>query len=160
VRPRRSAARAILQDAREQRLARALGQLEHLLEAFRAAEVRVGNLADAEIRDEVEEQTEVPCIRLRLQRGEIVQVATIHRQDPVESFEVLARNLPGPQARQVIAAPAPVQDRPIVGRLSHVPIADARRFDYEAIVHAGAHRVRAEHRLRRRRTADVAHANK
>ena len=75
-----------IENAGEQRLARTLGQFEHRLEALRAAEIRIGHLAPAQFRREVEEQAEVTGVRRPTKRHQIAKVSKIQRQDPVEAL--------------------------------------------------------------------------
>ena len=98
-------------------------EVEHLLEAFRAAVVRVGHVAVAR---------EEPDLRLMRRSGHALQraqVSPIHRQDHVEFVEVMPTHLPRTLRAQVVAAPAGMVLGALVGRLADVPVAQAGRFD-------------------------------
>jgi hypothetical protein len=82
-------------NVREQRRARALGELEHRFEAVGAAEVGIGHFAKSEFGDEIEQQPEAARVIRRLQCAQIAQIAQIHRQDVVEPREVVDDDLPG-----------------------------------------------------------------
>src|SRR5215469_6784079 len=92
-------------------VARGLDQVEHALEAVRAAFVRIGDIANAELRREIEKQPQVTLVRARSQCVERGQVAAVHRENPVEALEVVGRDLPRATSAEVIAAHASVLDR-------------------------------------------------
>ena len=90
---------------------------------------------------------------------QVAQVVQVHREYPVESREVIEVHLPRAQGRQVVTALSGVRNRATVRRLAGVPIADTGRVDEQLVLQSGECRVPAEHGFRRRRAADVAHAN-
>src|SRR6185437_17062709 len=78
-----------LDDTREKRCARSLGELEHLLETVGAAEIGIGHLAHAEFRRKVQKEAEMaPEIR-GAQQAQVAQIAPVHCEYPFETREIL-----------------------------------------------------------------------
>jgi len=118
---------------RNEPLARGLDQVEHALEALRAAFIRIGDIANAELRREIEEQPQVTPVRARSQCVEREQVAAVHRENPVEALEVVGRDLPRAASAEIIATRASVLDRAHIRRLADLVVAGAGRVDQPAI---------------------------
>ena len=83
------------EQVRDQRIAGLLDQVENALEVRAAAVVRIGHVLQPQMRREIEEQAEVVARLGRSKRPELAEIAAIHREDPVEACEVLARDLAG-----------------------------------------------------------------
>src|SRR4029079_12856992 len=75
-----------------------LDEVEHVLETFRPAVVRVGYVLPGD------EQPHLVPVLARRHALERVQVPPVHRQDEIEAREVLLRHLARAQLAQVVAA--------------------------------------------------------
>ena len=138
-------------DSREQRLARALGQVKHRLETSGTPEIRIRHFAKTNLGYDIEEEPEMPPEARRAECLQVTQIVQVHREYPVESREVIKVHLPRAQGRQVVTALPGVRNRATVRRLAGVPIADTGRVDEQLVLQSGECRVPAEHGFRRRR---------
>src|SRR5271169_104276 len=92
-----------------------------------------------------------------LQSGQIVP---IHRQDPVETSEITHLDLTRDASAEGVAATARGGNGARIGWLSELVVMRCGGIDGNARLESGALDQGAEYAFRRRRSADVAHANK
>ena len=76
-------------------------EIEHFLEARFAAVVRVRNLIDSRVGRKLQEQAHPLSILCGCAAPQVRQVGTIHRQDEIESLEILAGDLARAQSTRI-----------------------------------------------------------
>ena len=82
----------------------ALDPIEHALEVFRLAVIRIRNVAQPEFRRKVEEQPEMAAMTGGPQRFQKTQILAVHRHDPLEASEIIEVEKPCPLAREIVAS--------------------------------------------------------
>lgn len=108
---------------------REFAQVEYLLESFRAAVIRIRNLAFLRSRGKLHEQSQFAMEfrrALPIQKG---QILPIHGQNPVETGEIRLDNSSGTHSAQVVST--------LCGHLSHTRVG---RFSFViAVRSSGIH---------------------
>ena len=143
----------------EQAIGGGLDEIEHALEAVRAAIVGIRYLVDARVGREVEQKPKPGFHPLGAEPGKIAQIRAIHGEHVVETDEVFPRRLPAAQIRDVHSAPTSRGLRARIGRIADVIVVGARRIGRDRVGQSFTRDPGAENPLGGGRAADVAEAN-
>jgi hypothetical protein len=142
--PRRAGTSQVSDEAARGRL----DQIEHFLEAVRAAVIRIRNLVCLGLWRELEKQTQPLVTRARCTPLQHPQVVAVHGQDQVEALEIAGLDDAGPQRVQVVTAALGRLAGAHIRRLADVIAGGARGVDLELQVGRLARGQRAQHTLR------------
>src|SRR5690606_18257832 len=145
----------------EQPLAGAAEHIVHQVEALRAAVVRIGYFRLLPVGLGVPRAHEADLrVVLRIRElAQVAQVGLVHGDDQVELLEVVGDFHPARAAREDEAVLVGHRLRARIGRVAHVPVADAAGIHFVAIQRSTLARELQEQAFRQRRAADVAHAD-
>ena len=88
------------------------------------------------------------------------QVVLVHGEDVVEALEVVAADASGTDSLERHSTPFRGRARPVIRRLADVVGMCPRRVDLDVLRESGDLDVITKYAFRRRRTADIAHADK
>ena len=136
-----------------------MDQVEHVLESFCTAVIRVGHIGWCRCTSKLEQGSNARVMPgwAAVEQRRVIEA--IHREDQVEALEVRVLHLPRPQAREVYAAAGSRLYRARVGRFPDVIAMGARGVDLDVEPGSMTTNVLAQHAFRRGRPADIAHAD-
>jgi hypothetical protein len=147
-------------DGVEQRRRATFDEIEYALEILGRTLIRVGDLANPQLRRKIQEQGEASVVGTWPQRLQGDQVVSIHCQDPVKTAEIIHLDLTRDASAEGVATAARGGHGARIGWLSDLVVMRCSGVDCNPRLESCARDQSAEYAFRRRRATDIAGANK
>jgi hypothetical protein len=139
----------LLADVLQETLGGGFDKIQDLLKPIGATIVRVGDLGDSGVRDELEEQAYPPARMSGCSAVQDVQIFPVHGENEVELLEVSRLDNAGSKRRHIVAATAGRLPGSGIGRLTNVIAGGTSRIHLNLQLRSFTCRHSSKYRFRR-----------